>query len=84
MNEQFKQIALKSGIVYLSEQTAYFKANDGLTVSNSTLRLTVIPSVDSLDKFAELIVRECICQCDDENSQKYIMSHFGFTEKDWS
>ena len=34
--------------------------------------------------FAELIVRECICQCDDENSQKYIMSHFGFTEKDWS
>ena len=35
-------------------------------------------------KFAELIVRECICQCDDENSQKYIMSHFGFTEKDWS
>jgi len=36
------------------------------------------------DKFAELIVRECICQCDDENSQKYIMSHFGFTEIDWS
>ena len=35
-------------------------------------------------KFAELIVRECICQCDDENRQKYIMSHFGFTEKDWS
>ena len=43
-----------------------------------------------IEKFAELIVRECICQCDDENSQKYIMSHFrsllpiGFTEKDWS
>ena len=37
-----------------------------------------------LEKFAELIVRECICQCDDDNSQKYIMSHFGFTEKDWS
>jgi hypothetical protein len=36
------------------------------------------------EKFARLIVRECICQCDDENSQKYIMSHFGFTEKDWS
>jgi hypothetical protein len=35
-------------------------------------------------KFTKLIVRECICQCDDENSQKYIMSHFGFTEKDWS
>ena len=45
---------------------------------------------DFCNKFAELIVRECICQCDDENSQKYIMSHFrsllpiGFTEKDWS
>lgn len=64
MNEQFKQIALKSGIVYLSEQTAYFKANDGLTVSNSTLRLTVIPSVDSLDKFAELIVLECMRMCE--------------------
>jgi hypothetical protein len=40
--------------------------------------------LESVEKFAELIVRECICQCDDENSQKYIMSHFGFTEKDWS
>ena len=39
---------------------------------------------EQVEKFAELIVRECICQCDDENSQKYIMSHFGFTEKDWS
>ena len=39
---------------------------------------------EDLELFAELIVRECICQCDDENSQKYIMSHFGFTEKDWS
>ena len=36
------------------------------------------------EKFAELIVRECICQCDDENSQKYIMAHFGMKESDWS
>ena len=35
-------------------------------------------------KFAELIIRECICQCDDENSQKYIMAHFGMKESDWS
>ena len=35
-------------------------------------------------KLAELIVRECICQCDDENSQKYIMAHFGMKESDWS
>ena len=32
----------------------------------------------------ELIIRECICQCDDEKSQQYIMQHFGLTEKDWS
>jgi len=37
-----------------------------------------------MERYTQLIVRECICQCDDENSQKYIMSHFGFTEKDWS
>ena len=43
-----------------------------------------VATQETFEKFAELIVRECICQCDDENSQKYIMSHFGFTEKDWS
>jgi hypothetical protein len=31
----------------------------------------------SLKKFAELIVRECIANCDDLNSMKYIASHFG-------
>ena len=36
------------------------------------------------EKFAELIVRECIARCDDENSQKYIMAHFGMKESDWS
>ena len=28
-------------------------------------------------KFAELIVRECIANCDDLNSMKYIADHFG-------
>ena len=51
MNEQIKQLALKSGIAYLSEHTAYFQANDGLTV---------LPSVDNLEKFAQLIVFECV------------------------
>lgn len=55
MNEQIKQLALKSGIAYLSEHTAYFQANDGLTV---------LPSVDNLEKFAQLIVRECMEWCD--------------------
>lgn len=50
MNDRIKELALNSGIAYLSEQTAYFKANDGLTV---------LPSVDSLEKFAESIVKQC-------------------------
>ena len=29
------------------------------------------------EKFAELIVRECIANCDDLNSTKYIADHFG-------
>ena len=29
------------------------------------------------EKFAELIVRECIARCDDLNSMKYIADHFG-------
>ncbi len=51
MNEQIRELALKSGIAYLSEHTAYLTANDGLTV---------LPSVSSLEKFAELIVLECV------------------------
>lgn len=35
-------------------------------------------------KFAELIIRECIAQCDDSNSQEYIMTHFGMKPSDWS
>ena len=55
MNERIKELALKSGIAYLSEHTAYLTANDGLTV---------LPSVSSLEQFAELIVRECMEWCD--------------------
>ena len=49
MNERIKELALKSGIAYLSEHTAYLQANDGLTV---------LPSVSSLEEFAELIVED--------------------------
>lgn len=51
MNEQIRELALKSGIAYLSEHTAYLTANDGLTV---------LPSVSSLEKFAQLLVAECM------------------------
>lgn len=30
-----------------------------------------------INRFAELIVRECIANCDDLNSMKYIADHFG-------
>ena len=33
------------------------------------------------EKFAELIVRECIANCDDLNSMKYIANHFGIQVK---
>lgn len=32
-------------------------------------------------KLAELIVRECIANCDDLNSMKYIANHFGIQVK---
>ena len=54
MNERIKELALKSGIAYLSEHTAYLTANDGLTV---------LPSVSSLEQFAELIINECLEWC---------------------
>ena len=33
------------------------------------------------EKFAELIVRECIAQCNDGDSQYFIAKHFGVEEK---
>jgi hypothetical protein len=32
------------------------------------------------DKFAELIVRECIAQCNDGDSRYFIATHFGIPE----
>ena len=33
-----------------------------------------------LDKFAELIVLECVAQCNDGDSQHFIKTHFGIEE----
>ena len=30
-----------------------------------------------MERYTELVVRECIANCDDLNSMKYIASHFG-------
>jgi len=34
----------------------------------------------SAEKFAELIVRECIAQCNDGDSRYFIATHFGVEE----
>ena len=36
--------------------------------------------VSELQKFAELIVRECIAQCNDGDSRYFIATHFGIPE----
>ncbi len=33
-----------------------------------------------MEKFAELIVRECIAQCNDGDSRHFIATHFGVEE----
>ena len=38
-------------------------------------------SEEFLEAFSELIVRQCICLCDDENSQKYIAQKFGLDKE---
>ncbi len=37
----------------------------------------LVKTTEVFHKFAELIVRECIANCDDLNSMKYIANHFG-------
>ena len=68
MNEQVKQMALKSGIVYLSEHTAYLQGNDGLTV---------LPNVDCLEKFAQLIAEHCAQLCGSQADSRNLRYAFG-------
>ena len=41
------------------------------------LNVTLLYNKEKLEKFAELIIRECIANCNDLNSMKYIADHFG-------
>lgn len=50
MNERFREFALESRIAYYSKNGSYEWSDDGFSV---------IPSTQSLEKFAELIVQEC-------------------------
>jgi len=39
-----------------------------------------VGTAESFEKFAELIVRECIAQCNDGDSRWFIAQHFGIEE----
>jgi len=39
-----------------------------------------VGTAESFEKFAELIVRECIAQCNDGDSRWFIAQHFGVEE----
>ena len=51
MNERIKELALEARIAYYSKNGSYEGSDDGLSV---------IPSTQSLEKFAQLIVKECL------------------------
>ncbi len=61
MNERIKELAAQSGMIYYSKTKALDNANDGMTV---------IPSLDGLEKFADLIVQECIRCCEGNSEYK--------------
>ena len=64
MNERIKEL-----IKQAADQTS-------AAFSSSNFRQSEWES-DFREKFAELIVRECIAQCNDGDSQYFIAKHFG-------
>ena len=64
MNERIEKLAEQAGIAVWGDAVYMYNPKD-------TLDFAV------LENFAELIVRECIEQCDNGNSQYFIAKHFG-------
>ena len=67
MNERIKELAVKAQI--------YFSYDRGPGTDNELQSAEITQS--DLEKFAELIVRECIAQCNDGDSRYFIATHFG-------
>ena len=66
MNERIRELALDAGLLNY--------------VDNETPRRCFIhghADLEEVEKFAELIVRECIAKCNDLESMQYIADHFG-------
>jgi len=65
MNERIRELALKAKL--------------GGAEFDNGIRYYV-GTAESFEKFAELIVRECIAQCNDGDSRWFIAQHFGVEE----
>jgi len=65
MNERIRELALKAKL--------------GGAEFDNGIRYYV-GTAESFEKFAELIVRECIAQCNDGDSRWFIAQHFGIEE----
>jgi hypothetical protein len=80
MNERINQLRLEAGISRLHDEPKFMVA-----VSKEG---TVIEPLDGLEKFAELIVRECMEWCDAHSTingtaqqvRNSIKNHFGVEE----
>ena len=66
MNERIKELAVQAGV------TGYFAAG--------TEYATPIPLSDEVQKFAELIVKECAELCLADYDADIILAHFGVEE----
>jgi len=67
MNERIKALAVEADFM-LCEDGHFYSEEQSQKIT------------DGLQKFAELIVRECIAQCNDGDSRWFIAQHFGVEE----
>ena len=72
MNERIRQLAKKSG--FSLDSTGIY-----------TAKLEHLPITENMEKFAELIVRECISTLDRDDGathhRELLLEHFGVEEK---
>ena len=68
MNERIKKFAEEAGVIFVPASTDYF----GEFYPSAKLTDKM-----DLEKFAELIVRECAEICLEANDHKNILRHFG-------
>jgi hypothetical protein len=75
MNTIIKQLAILAGAKNITRCFGHGESHTALTLSNNTAY-----NSNEIDKFAELIIHECIAQCNDGDSAHFIASHFGIKE----